>query len=571
MDNQGRQVLFIVLSILILFTWMYFAPQPPAPLENASSSSTLTPQPGTSPASSTASIPAIGIKKAHSIHVPSSVPAKEVTIETDDYIATFSNKGAVLTDFQLKKYLNRASKKFSELVNPDPERPKPFSLNYPPLQDVNTRIFEVEGSSKKLSKAEPQAKLVFRTVDENGTALEKTFDFKNGSYAMDFSLIVSQTGKNALPAVPLAVEWSDTLGVEENTGTQSRGGGYRVATWMGDHVSSEGVKQKSKETVEIPPPIGWTALANQYFVAALIPDPSSGGVTVKVLRDFNAYNSPTPENPDPGVNPKAFTPRPILIFTGQELKAGESFERKGQVYLGPQDYSLLKNLNIHLEDVINFGMFRLLCVPMLELLRWFYSWVHNWGLAIILLSLLVKLLLWWPTSRSIRHMNEMGKKMREIQPQLEALKKKHADDRQKLNQETMLLHQKAGINPLQGCLPQFLQMPVWIALYSTLSQSIELRGSSFVFWIKDLSLMDPFYILPIFMGGSMLITQWMTSQHSPQATSAGQQKFMLWFMPIVFTMMLSKTPSGLQLYILLSNILSMIQSKLVYRAMERRS
>jgi YidC/Oxa1 family membrane protein insertase len=168
-------------------------------------------------------------------------------------------------------------------------------------------------------------------------------------------------------------------------------------------------------------------------------------------------------------------------------------------------------------------------------------------------------------------MNEMGKKMREIQPQLEALKKRHADDRQKLNQETMLLHQKAGINPLQGCLPQFLQMPVWIALYSTLSQSIELRGSGFGLWVKDLSLMDPFYILPILMGVSMLVTQWMTSQHSPQAASAGQQKFMLWFMPIVFTMMLSKTPSGLQLYILLSNILSMIQSKMVYRAMERKS
>src|SRR6185369_13732539 len=159
-----------------------------------------------------------------------------------------------------------------------------------------------------------------------------------------------------IPASPLIVEWADTLGTEENTGTQSRVGGYRVATLTAGHVSSESSK-KSKESVEIPAPIGWTALADQFFMAALLPDPSSGGASVKVVRDFNVFNTPTPDNPNPGINDKVFGPRPLLVFEGSSLKNGESFERKGQVFLGPQDYDLLKGLHYQLESVVDFGWF----------------------------------------------------------------------------------------------------------------------------------------------------------------------------------------------------------------------
>ena len=409
-------------------------------------------------------------------------------------------------------------------------------------------------------------------MDGNGTVLEKGFGLKNDSYLIDFDVQVTPSGRGSLPASSLAVEWADTLGAQENTGTSSSIQGYRVATFTGDHVSFETPK-KSQESVEIPSPIGWTALADQFFVAALIPDSSSGKASVKIVRDFNVYNLPSPEAPTPGVNDKIFGPRPLLIYFSHELKPGESFRSQGQAYIGPQNYHILANLHLQLENVIDFGkIVGPISVYMLKLLNWFYTWAKNWGIAIILLSLLVKLLLWWPTARSIKHMSEMGKKMKEIQPQLDHLKKKYANDRQKLNQETLALQQKIGINPFGGCLPMFLQMPVWIALYSTLSHCIELRGASFFLWISDLSLKDTLYVLPVLMGVSMFATQWMTSKQTPPTgPQAQQQKFFLWFMPIVFTMFLRNTPSGLQLYILVSNLLSMLQNKIVYRSLNKKS
>ena len=173
-------------------------------------------------------------KKSPALRKTNSAPARSVTIETDEYIATFSNQGAVLTGFELKKYLNRQTKQFRQLVNPDPDQPKPFSINFPPMPDLNQKTFELEGTSQKLSRVDDKARLLFRYVDENGTVLEKNLKFKNGTYQIDFEMDVSQTGKGSIPTSNLSVEWSNTLGVEENTGTNSRTGGYRVATWTGE-------------------------------------------------------------------------------------------------------------------------------------------------------------------------------------------------------------------------------------------------------------------------------------------------------------------------------------------------
>src|SRR5258708_9222875 len=278
-----------------MFGWyLVFPPPPPdntpAPVTQVSSTA-----PETSPSRAKESASALVGKKQASQHKTSNISLKEVTVETDDYIATFSNKGAVLTGFQLKKYLNRETKKFIQLVNADSDRPKPFSINYSPLADINQKMFELIGSSKNLSKKDPSEKLVFRYVDENGAVIEKSFILKYDSSLIDFDVLVPPSGRGSLPASSLAVEWADTLGAQENTGTSSSIQGYRVATFTGDHVSFETPK-KSQESVEIPSPIGWTALADQFFLAALIPD-STGNASVKVVRDFNVYNLLTPGHP----------------------------------------------------------------------------------------------------------------------------------------------------------------------------------------------------------------------------------------------------------------------------------
>jgi YidC/Oxa1 family membrane protein insertase len=480
-----------------------------------------------------------------------------VSIETDEYIATFSNQGGVLTSFQLKKYRNRENPNPVQLVNNDANHPKPFSLSYDPIPDLNQKIFEIVGTSKKLSKSDDTAKLTFRYVDENGLVLEKNFGFKNGSYVLNLDVIVNQTGRGSTSSSQLAVQWADTLGLEENTGTNSRAGGYRVATLSGDHVDSQGTK-KSQESSEIPSPVNWTGLANQFFAAVLIPDPSTGGASAKVMRDYNVYKPVTVENQNPMEDTTTFAPRPELVFAGQALRGGESFKRQMQVFIGPQEYNLLKSLG--LEKMVDLGTFGLISVYMMKLLRWFEDWCHSWGLAVIFLSIVVKLVLWLPTHNSYKNMYLTQQKMREIQPKMDALKRKFPNDPTKQREEQAKLFQEAGINPLGGCLPMFFQLPVFWALYAALNHSIELRGASFL-WLKDLTLLDWTYALPLLMGGTMILQQRVSGQMATQAT--GQQKMMMWMMPVVLTFISTKWPSGLLLYWVVTNILSMVQQKIV--------
>ena len=549
-------MLFIAVSVLIYFVCYRFLPQPPPPSPQAPVAQ-ATVQP-------TAVLPPV----QHTAFPLASRPARavastSVTISTDEYTAVFSNEGAVLTSFELKKYPNRQTGQPIQLVNPDPNHPKPFTLSDASLPDLTAQKFEVKGASKSLSKKEG-ADLVFTAQTASGTLVEKKFHFENGSYLIGFDVTLGQS-RGQLSAAPLELQWSDTLGVEENTGTQSRVQGYRVVTAAGDHLDSQSAK-KSQESAEIPAPITWTALSNQFFVAALIPDPSTGAASAKVVRDFNVFKEPTPDNPNPGLDLKTFAPRPILEFPGQALRPGESFERKGRVFLGPQNYYLLKSLNLGLEAVVNFGVFKFISVYMLQLLCWFDGFAHNWGLAIIFLSILVKLLLWFPTRASYKSMYLTQQKMKELQPKLDALKRKYADDKERQNKETQELYAKAGINPLGGCLPMLFQIPIFFALYSTLSHSIELRGAGFL-WLKDLTLMDPIHVLPLLMGASMIVQQRVSGQAASNAP--GQQKFMMWFFPIFLTVFSFQWPSGLLIYWVVTNLLSIVQQKEVNREIKK--
>jgi len=568
LDNNNRVILFLISCMLVFAVSQFFMPAPPPPADNASQAVT-----GTSTASAGPTTLAAGSVKTSSESKPvhqkpvMNVPAAAVTIETDEYIAVFSNEGALLTSFQLKKYPNRETHQPIELVNPDPSRLKPFALDYTPLGDLNQSRFEVIGSSKKLSVPEDKARLTFRCVDGQGAVVEKIFGFKNGSYLIDFETTIRQTGSSTLPASNLVLQWPDILGRDENTGTKAgkgmtQGQTYRVATLSSGGIDSQKAK-KSQELSEIPSPVSWTALANQFFGAILIPDPSTGGASARVVRDTNAYKIPTEEDPNPGIDPHLFNPRPQLVFQGQALGKGESFNRKVQVFFGPLEYKLLKSLN--LEAVMDLGHFGFISVYMLQLLQWFNTWCHSWGLAVILLSVTVKLLLWLPTHNSYKNMYLTQQKMREVQPKIDALKRKFPDDKQKQQQEQMKLMNEAGINPLGGCLPLLFQMPVFWALYAALNHSIELRGASFL-WLHDLTLMDPIYVLPLLMGGTMILQQKVSGQMATQA--AGQQKMMMWMMPVVLTFISTKWPSGLLLYWVVTNVLSMVQQKVVNREIQ---
>lgn len=551
--------------MVVLGVSQFFMPQPTPPSGPAPSAVT---QADGSKAPSTPSGGAIRpvVEKAavHDVPKTDQVPDRSVTIESDLYVAVLSNQGAVLTSFQLKGYPDRSTHKPIDLVHNDPARPRPFSVLYG-TSNWDSLRFQVEGASQKLSKGSGPVRVVFHGRDESGTVLTKGFTFKNDSYLIDAEVSVTQSGATALPSAPLIVQWADNMGKEEATGTNSRTTGLRVATLTGSGVESQNSK-KSKESVEIAGPVQWTAMANQFFMGALIPDPSAGNASVKVVREFNAYKIPTPEDPQPGLDPNIYDPRPQLLFNAPALGKGQAFRVKLQAFIGPQEYDLLKGLGLRLEGAIDLGTFGFISVYMLKLLKWFHSVGHNWGLAIILLSVAVKLLLWIPTHNSYKTMATTSRKMREIQPKIDALKRKFPDDKQKQQQEQMRLFQEAGINPLSGCLPMILQLPIFWALYATLGHCIELRGASFL-WLQDLTLKDPFFVFSLLMGGTMILQQKVSGQMATQA--AGQQKMLMWMMPVVLTFISKDWPSGLLVYWVVTNVLSMIQQKVVNREIQQ--
>jgi YidC/Oxa1 family membrane protein insertase len=204
-----------------------------------------------------------------------------------------------------------------------------------------------------------------------------------------------------------------------------------------------------------------------------------------------------------------------------------------------------------LERMVDYGWFGVLAKPMFWLLRQFYVITNNYGIAIILLTIVVRILLFYPSLKSATAMEEM----KNLQPQLTALREKYKKDPQRMNQEMMKLYKEHKVNPLGGCLPMLLQLPFFVALYNVLSVSIELRQASFIpFWIKDLSVYDPFYILPVLMGVSMILTMKMTST----TPDPSQAKIMM-YMNIAFIFLFAWLPAGLLLYITLSNVLSIVQ------------
>lgn len=238
------------------------------------------------------------------------------------------------------------------------------------------------------------------------------------------------------------------------------------------------------------------------------------------------------------------------------LNKNSDFKLSYQAYVGPKDLDILEKIDSQLAGVIDFGMFSWLARPMLHLMKWFHNMVGNWGLAIIILTLLVRMIVLPFTVMSYKSLN----KMKVVQPQIKALKEKYKDDSQKLNQEMMLLMKTNKVNPLGGCLPMLLQFPVFIALYQVLGQSIELYQAPFYFWIEDLSLKDPYYVLPVLMAVTMFVQQKIT----PNTMDPAQAKMMM-FLPLVFALFMMSLPSGLTLYIFVSALFAILQQMFFMR------
>ena len=283
---------------------------------------------------------------------------------------------------------------------------------------------------------------------------------------------------------------------------------------------------------------GWVAMVQHYFISAWIPPADElNNFTLRKLSNQDMY---------------------LLSFTGAPISVpvGESADYKASFYIGPKDQDALIGMAEYLDRTLDYGFLWILAEPIFKAMKMIHSVIGNWGWTIILLTLGIKLFLYPLSAASLKSMA----KMRNLQPQMLRLKELYGDDRQKMSQETMSLYKKEKVNPAGGCFPILLQMPVFISLYWVLMESVEIRHAPWIFWIQDLSAKDPYFVLPIIMGASMLFMQ----KLQPAPTDPMQAKIMQ-IMPIAFTFLFMGFPSGLVLYWTVNNLLSMAQQWFVNR------
>jgi YidC/Oxa1 family membrane protein insertase len=246
----------------------------------------------------------------------------------------------------------------------------------------------------------------------------------------------------------------------------------------------------------------------------------------------------------------------VFVAPSHTLRPGETVTLDYLLYFGPKDLDILKAVDHQLARAIDFGFFAPIARPLLHVLKFFYSFIGNYGVAIILLTAIIKALFWPLTQKSYSSMKAMQK----LQPEMLRIKEKYKNDRERLNRETMELYKTNRVNPLGGCLPMLVQIPVFFALYKVLLDAIELRHAPFALWLTDLSAKDPYYVTPIVMGATMFIQQKMT----PTNMDPVQAK-MFMIMPIVFTFLFLNFPSGLVIYWLVNNVLTIAQQFFINR------
>lgn len=287
---------------------------------------------------------------------------------------------------------------------------------------------------------------------------------------------------------------------------------------------------------------GWVAMVQHYFMSAWIPNQEATNYyNLRKSRNDNIYR---------------------LSYTGENVQIApqSSGTIKTSFYAGPKYVKKLAEIAPHLDLTIDYGWLWWIAKPLFYVLDYIHDKVGNWGIAIILLTVLIKLLFFYPSAMSYRSMA----KMRMVQPKMAELKERYGDDRQKMSAELMKLYKKEKVNPLGGCLPILLQMPVFIALYWVLMESVELRHAPFFLWIEDLSVKDPYFILPLIMG----LTMWIQQKLNPKPTDPTQAKVMQ-MMPIFFTFLFMLFPAGLVLYWVVNNTLSITQQYIITRQIER--
>lgn len=531
---QIRLVVFIVLSLFLITTYQYvFMPQQENIAKGRkvsegtkSSAKDSLPQPESIPLSKEKILKTINSTYQEQNH--ENIKDEFIQIDTELYSAKLSKRKAVLEELVLKKYKDANGKRVS-LIGKEKDTENSRTLDFVLNQNSSFQslVFDADKRLLSLNSSNPEGVINFISIPTaTGLKVTKSLRFNNSSY-----LINMRTEVENLNEVPASFSSQTFIGPSFFPVPDSSDSS---AGHLGPLIQSNG-KVTREKTDKIKEPlifsdgnVEWIGLESKYFLASIMPEE---GKTAGFMLNDNSKKSMVG-----------------LQTAVLKIKGKEKLSQNYNLYMGPKEFEGLKALK--LENAINYGWFGVVGIPLLKALNFFNLYLKNYGLSIILITLIIKVLFIPLTQKSFKSMQAMQK----LQPQIKALRERYKKDPTKLNQETMELYKKHNVNPVGGCLPMVLQIPVFIAFYNVLMNSIELRGAHFFLWITDLSSKDPYYITPIIMGITMFAQQKM----SPTTADPKQAQIML-IMPVIFTFMFMSFPTGLVIYWTVNNILTIGQ------------
>ncbi len=542
MDTR-RLILFFIFSFSLLLIWEAWQKET-RPKESVATAQTAVPAPSGQPPKSATPVPGVGVPGAVST-VPPAVTAsgqgERIRVETDNFVAEIDTLGADIVFLELRKHRDTLDKsKDFVFLGPEHKYFAQSGLIGAELPNHKT-LFSSRSKSASLEPGKDDLELRLDASGPEGVRVTKIFSFRRGSYLIDVSYEVTNATQAPLSA---HAYFQITRDNKDPAGTSSM-----MSTYTGPAVYTEqdkfhkvafGDVDKGKTPYSKNADNGWIAMLQHYFVAAIVPAEKTPReyYTRKLSEGYYSAGVIVPIDP---------------IAAGKTAKVSVPF------YAGPQEQDKLKAIAGGLDLVVDYGWLTIIAAPLFWVLELFHGWLGNWGLAIILLTVVLKLIFFPLSAASYRSMA----KMKMVAPRLTKLRETYGNDRVKLNQAMMDLYKTEKINPLGGCLPIVVQIPVFIALYWVLLAAVELRQAPFYGWIVDLSAADPWYVLPALMMISMVIQ----TKLNPTPPDPVQAKVMM-IMPFAFGVMFFFFPAGLVLYWLVNNVLSILQQWQITRMIE---
>jgi YidC/Oxa1 family membrane protein insertase len=524
---EKRLIIAILLSIGVLYGYSLLFPPAKAPVPTAQKQAAVT-----------SAANQQGQAQAAPVAVPAAAPApaqpqgaataRDITVDTDLYTAVFSTQGAGLKKLTLKKYKETTSPNSNNIILVNESAPDRFQL----LTDSKdfgiapTAVYSTTGQDLKLADGS-KGTLEFSTTTPQGLTFKKSYSFSGNNYRFDLSQSLQNNGGAAVAGTVHLLQ-DERIIAHKGEGRMEV---YGPSTLADNKVSSEKLDKLLKAPVQFDNNVTWSAFADKYFMDA-------------VLAEKGSIASARISHPTADLLVRDLASPSVSVPPGQVASVNYG------VYYGPKELDILKAQDHRLEEVIDYGWFGPIAKPLVYALKFLYKYTGNYGWAIIIITCILKICFFPLTHKSYKSMKDMQK----LQPKMAELKEKHKNDREAMNKSVMELYKTHKVNPMGGCLPMVVQIPVFFGLYRALMYSIELRHAPFMLWITDLSAKDPYMVTPIIMGVTMLIQQKMT----PSNMDPVQAKMML-ALPIVFTFMFLNFPSGLVIYWLVNNVLTIAQ------------